>query len=230
MGFPLRFPPLFSWKTSFPVYDFVKFPAFAFRKPCLTSCTLSHSCTIPPRKEVSAHFQNWLYAQREDAHALRFAWHMHSRQPTAASSSILRATFLHNGHSCVNPILNINRKNGLYVPQKERKKERKRKSRGKYYRLMGGKRKTRTGTKMSSHKFRDDSFLRAPGSNDATWRNLTELQSVSRDCVTGEKKDKSNAYCNFTFNAVNTKFDRNFNWKCVRTFHSNVRYKSCLTL
>lgn len=166
------------------------FPHLHFENLASTLCILPRSCTIPPRKEVSAHFQNWLYAQRGDAHALRFAWHMHSRQPAAASSSILRATFPHNGHSCVNPILNINRKNGLYAPRKKRKKERKRRSRGKYYRLMGGKRKTRTSTKMSSHKFRDDSFLRAPGSNDATWRNstTTPVRAVSRDCVTGVKK------------------------------------------
>lgn len=148
------------------MYDFVIFPALAFRKPCLTLCTLPRS-SILPRKEVSAHFQNWLYAQREDAHALRFAWHMHSRQAAAGSSSILRAMFPHNGHSCVNPMLNINRKNGLCVPRKEEeRKGGKRKLRGKYYRLMGGKYKTRTSTKMSSHKFRDDSFLRAPSSND----------------------------------------------------------------
>lgn len=52
------------------MYDFVIVPAFAFRKPSLTLCTLLRSSTLS-RKEVSAHFQNWLYAQREDAHTLR---------------------------------------------------------------------------------------------------------------------------------------------------------------
>lgn len=114
----------FSWKTSFPAYDFVMFPAFAFRRPCLTLCTLLCS-SILSRKEVSAHFQNWLYAQREDAHALRLFWHMHSRWTAAgrAGSSILRATFFHNGHSCVNPIPNINRRNWLCALRKERKRE-----------------------------------------------------------------------------------------------------------
>jgi len=45
-----------------------------------------------------------------------------------------------------------------------------------------------------------------------TWRETRRqlAGAVSHGCV-GKKKRNSNAYCNFTFNAVNTKFDRNFN-------------------
>lgn len=72
---------------------------------------------------------------RKDAHALRIEWHMHCLRATACStvgSSILRTTFFHKGHSCINPIPNINRRNGLLrrrkrarAQEREREKEKK---------------------------------------------------------------------------------------------------------
>lgn len=75
-----------------------------------------------------------LAAQRKDAHALRFARHMYGRRAAAstAGSSILRATFFHNGHSCANPIPNINRKNEL----RREKREKERKEEGAMWKVL----------------------------------------------------------------------------------------------
>jgi len=84
--------------------DCVTFPDSTFRRGNLLPALYIHlRPSIPPRKELSSHFQNRLRAPPGDAHAFRIARHMHYRRLYSSSN------IPHKGHSCVNPIPNINR-------------------------------------------------------------------------------------------------------------------------
>lgn len=114
---------LFS-KTNFSVYDFVKFLFLLFL--LLFSEDFIYPPTYncpPPWKGVSAHFQNTLYASHKNAHAFPLAWHMHSFTGTLQTQSrslYSLSNIFHKGHSCMNPIRNINRKSRVEREKKRR--------------------------------------------------------------------------------------------------------------
>lgn len=179
MGFPLRLCRHFSWKTRF---SRVRFRHIS--RICISKTLPDFLCTLPRLFWRGKRFR--LISRIGCMHNAKM--HMHSdlrgicivagwlqAQPVPL---FFEHSFFHNGHSCVNPISNINRKNEC-VPRGEKEKDReKEKGSGKYYRLMCGKyQDVDASTKTSSRKFRDDIFYERQVLT--TWRNSTTTRRGS---------------------------------------------------